>query len=96
MTDRKSYNGYTNYSTWCVCLWWNNEPGTYQDLQTFANSQETDYYKVQELKERTEDWVFQRHNDKDGNRIADLSTDLLGSALEDVNWLEIIEANKEE
>ena len=24
-----SYNGYSNYETWNVCLWLDNDPGTY-------------------------------------------------------------------
>lgn len=28
MTD-KTYNGWTNYETWAVALWWDNDEGSY-------------------------------------------------------------------
>ncbi len=90
--DTKPHNGYTNYATWCVCLWWNNDQALHERLREIArNPNADDHEKSDQLQEMTEDWCFDY-----GTKEADLSTDLLSSALADVNWLEIIETNKED
>lgn len=35
-----SYNGYTNYETWNVCLWISNDEGMYTLSRSCANYQE--------------------------------------------------------
>jgi len=31
-----SYNGYENYETWNVCLWWNNDENSYHFYRHYA------------------------------------------------------------
>jgi hypothetical protein len=50
-----SYNGWTNYETWNVSLWLNNEPGTYDELRGIANGRGEDYERAARLK----DWVWE-------------------------------------
>ena len=55
LTDT-TYNGWTNYETWNVALWINNEEGLYEfaracgDYQTFVNYL-YEYYGVKETKD---------------------------------------------
>ena len=55
LTDT-TYNGWTNYETWNVALWINNEEGLYEfarecgDYQTFVNYL-YEYYDVRETKD---------------------------------------------
>jgi hypothetical protein len=37
MTDSNGYNGWTNYETWCVSLWLDNDAGTYDYVREQAS-----------------------------------------------------------
>lgn len=98
-TEDKRYNGYTNYETWCVSLWLDND----QDAQEYWNEIAQEAYD--ELKGRSQyDNVLTREEQaaynlaqklKDaitGGVPADLDgmfLDLLNAALSEVNWDEI-------
>ena len=99
----KEYNGWSNYETWLVKLWIDNDQGLYNTVQELA----------QEIKGEapTSYWVIHWHRTKleaAENMLADqlkemieednpledgagLYTDLMRSALSDVNWHEIAE-----
>lgn len=89
----KTYSGWTNYETWCVNLWLTNEQGTEEELQRIVHDRPINSMvgsidvstamKADLLK----DWVQEAMPDLG----ATMFTDLLGSALEMVNWREIIE-----
>ncbi len=98
----KSYNGYTNYETWCVNLWIDNEEGSYNHVyamasDVFESSEDSYNYSINftkeenalnELEDQIKDYI------KETNPLADnasLFSDLLGSALDNVNWREIAE-----
>lgn len=88
MADDKEYNGWTNYMTWVVNLHLTNEQGTDEELRRIANSKkEYEHYKEDELKEFVDEIVGEETG---------LKGDLIGGALSEVNWREIIESNKEE
>lgn len=87
-----TYNGWTNYETWCVSLWLSNDEGPYNDTRQLAvDAQELLYPQtalvdclkvyVDELPEMTA--VTEGP--------ASFITDLLGAALGEVNWFEIAE-----
>jgi hypothetical protein len=92
----KTYNGWTNYETWNVKLWMDNEEGSYlywkdiaQECYDDADSCEDD--AVQSLRNRLkeeyetnmEDWL------DESKRSSSVWADLLGAALSEVNWHEI-------
>jgi len=79
------YNGWTNYETWVVNLWLTNEPATYDDLTAIAKRNEESYIKADRLQEYVAS-LNEEILDKAG-----LATDLLGNALAQVNWREIVE-----
>lgn len=83
--DGQGYNGWSNYPTWAVALWLDNDPGTYEEsraivrgasgLQIHADDALREY--VREMVELDE---------------ASLRADLLGFALDSVDWREITDA----
>ncbi|MFO0888321.1 MAG: DUF6573 family protein [Isosphaeraceae bacterium] len=89
MNDAKeTYNGWTNYETWAVKLWLDNEPTSYHHWTERARSwkaEEDACGFAEELKEAVQD----------GNPLAEAASvyaDLLSAAISDVDWLEIAES----
>ena len=93
-----SYNGYTNYETWAVALWIDNDEGLYdernrlvsqawQDAQAdsvFTRSESARYALADTIK----DWVTDEMMPDLG---AQLAADLLSAALSEVNWTELVD-----
>ena len=94
MTGEERYNGWENYETWVVKLWIDNEEAWYNQWNERAD----------ELKEEGGDLITLGLSDElkeafdDGNPLeeAGVYTDLLYSALGNVNWYEIAESILEE
>ena len=85
----EGYNGWTNYETWCVNLWIENEEPSYrhaQDLAKFASRQAD---PTNGLASSLKFWI---ENDYTPDLGASLAADLLGAALGEVDWHEIAEA----
>ena len=87
----EKYNGWTNYETWNVKLWMDNEEGSYRYWQGMAQDvwEDVDHDKddfcskmAQHLKENHEE------NMPD---VTGVYADLLGAALSEVDWYEIAE-----
>lgn len=72
-----TYNGWTNYETWCVHLWLTNDEATDTDARGAARGGD------QQLRGYVEDLIGL-------DTAHGLATDLIGSALDDVNWQEIV------
>lgn len=97
MTD---YNGWTNYETWAVGLWINNEQWTQENAlelarsaregidfsPTYLNKAEKAKY---DLANTLKDWVEDEILPDLG---ATLAADLLGAAVSEVNWDELAES----
>jgi len=89
-----TYNGWTNYETWNVKLWLDNEQGDYLYWQSSAQESydNADCGKdeaILELSRQLKDQI------EEANPLVDQSSmfaDLLGAALCDVNWYEIATA----
>jgi hypothetical protein len=108
MRDRE-YNGWTNYETWLVNLWMDNEEGS----QEFFREQAEDIYAEakadtaghavwtpsETARFRFAAWL-KDHHEEQRPELPGLYGDLLGGALSEVNWGEIarhyIEAVEEE
>ena len=81
------YNGWTNYETWCVKLWIDSDEGFYHEsADVCRGASEYDAAK------RLNDWVRELAPDLGGTMFGDL----LGSALDSVNWQEIAAAIRED
>lgn len=92
----QTYNGYTNYQTWAVSLWLDNEQYTNEYLNELANN-ETDYEYEFQKGYALQSFVEEMSYDHLGGRSGfGMFNDLLTHALANVNWDEIIETHKEE
>jgi hypothetical protein len=92
MSER--YNGWTNYETWNVKLWIDNEEATYDYWQvnaevvwlaatadvTFSRKERAAFTLADDLKSKFENDMPELHGPY---------ADLLNAALLEVNWLEI-------
>lgn len=83
MSDKK-YNGWTNYETWAVALWIDNEEGSYHERRGICRRAKDSCDAARALKA----WVEEQAPDLG----ASLFSDLLGAALSEVDWYEIAEA----
>lgn len=91
--SKQGYNGWTNYETWCVALWMDNEESSYRYwrkvvLEVYElTNRESEPAKIR-FAQRLKD----EHEDKSPLiDSANVYTDLLNAALSEVNWYEIAE-----
>ena len=87
------YNGYTNYETWNVSLWIDNDHGTYSYTREQSEAFRDDAYGYADwLKE----FVTEDNTESFGTAAvaeqSNLASDLLSAALSEVNWYEIAES----
>ena len=88
-----AYNGWTNYETWNVALWMDNDQGTYSLQQEWAESAWDDHKPdLEDAKRQLADCLkdFVEENNPLGSE-ASMYSDLLGAALSEVDWEEIAE-----
>lgn len=84
--NTKEYNGYTNYETWLVALWYGESPEWMKEYYIKHGASDT----ADRFKEDVEEWANASYNDiLDG---ASLYADLLNTAIGMVDWYEIVEA----
>lgn len=86
--DTKEYNGWTNYATWNVSLYLNNDYEWYKGLQRLTLNcciNDTKLDAIEEMETNLPKYVAQLANE-DGS-FGDLKAD----ELRDVNWTEIAE-----
>jgi hypothetical protein len=99
-TEDTTYNGWKNYPTWCVNLWLSNEEPLY--LEALARTREiledkhpsTDVWTVDESRrfntaDMLKSWVRDELAPDLG---ASFGEDLLGYALDQVDWHEIADS----
>lgn len=85
----EKYNGYTNYPTWAVKLWIDNDYVTYHFWREKIKNLRYDIYQIEEaLKE----WTMQQFY----SYTAGLASDLTTWSVEQVNFHEIAEMLLEE
>lgn len=104
--ERKEYNGWTNYETWCVNLWMSNDSGTDDYFRTMAqdtwNESEPETRKDgsvlftrEEVATRTlADRLKDEHEERQPDYLsqsAGVFADLLNAALSEVDWYSIAE-----
>ncbi len=88
-----AYNGWSNYETWNVALWIDNEQGSYSERCEMSQSIYDDANgDMDEAKRKLSDWL--KDWIEEMNPIASdasLFSDLLNAALGEVDWYEIAE-----
>jgi len=94
---RKDYNGWTNYETWLVKLWMDNEEGSYRFFQEQAEQvckddpDEEDNDRIRTLAE-----IIQTSHEESLPKLEGFAADLINGALAEVNWEEIANSLLEE
>ena len=83
----ETYQGWTNYETWAVSLWINQDEAMYRYLRLIAKLPQLGIDKDKALRE----WVEGMNPLTDGSMFGDL----LGGAIGKVNWTEIMNAAME-
>ena len=95
----KDYNGWTNYETWNVKLWMDNDESTYrywqeQTDETWKHARENQAWLGSTRKEsaaaQLADTLKSEHEENQPE-VSGMYADLLGAVLSEVNWLEIAE-----
>jgi len=92
-----TYNGWKNYPTWAVNLWLSNDEGSYHEASEIAldirrsqiDGQTDPNFGRGVLAESYKRWVT---DDLAPNLGASFAADLLGYALDCVDWYEIADA----
>lgn len=102
------YSGWTNYSTWCVGLWIDNEPSTYETLCEMAReclecdddpgdySGDPGHDAEFKLADRLKDWIDSEDSPFGPPPENGPWADFVNSALAEVNWYELAEHYIEE
>lgn len=97
MSDTR-YNGWTNYETWVVNLWLDNEPGTHDYWLEVAEDVYNNEAKEQNFLTKMEDAVsiladrLKDNHEENRPELPGVYGDMIGAALAEVNWREIAES----
>lgn len=92
----KGYNGWTNYETWCVALWLDNDEETYEQMREFTKEayenpvnnsfiDSVDDRRRIALQDMIKEFVEEQNPLPD----AGMFTDLLNAAISEVDWRDI-------
>ena len=96
--DNVEYNGWSNYSTWCVNLWMGNDKGSQgywaeRAQECYNNMDEDSDTREESAASDLADEIKDQHEDLEamGVAVTGVYADLLNAALSEVNWREIAE-----
>ncbi len=84
-----TYNGWSNRETWLASLWLTNDQGSYALLGEAIRSGDSDFARADWLERELRDQL----DDEAGN--ASMWSDLLSTAFCRINWIEVIEHNRD-
>ncbi len=98
MSEPKSYNGWSNYETWNVALWIDNEQGNYnhwrseaQDCWDNASPRQATLTREERAAYDLADRLKSQFEEDAPDLGASCWSDLLSAALSEVDWDEIAE-----
>jgi hypothetical protein len=86
-TTTVEYNGWTNRETWLANLWLTNDEGGYGFFEGILRRYDTNEARAANLEYLLRDQMESEVEEPD------MFTELLATAFNRVNWLEIIESN---
>ncbi len=88
MSKENTYNGWTNYETWLVNIWVDNDKKLYFIMKEILNSCDWEN-KTYELSKVLQE-LYEKQAENIGLKVG-LMSDLLNGALSAVNWYELAE-----
>jgi hypothetical protein len=88
MSDQK-HNGWTNYETWAVALWMDNEEPSYNYWRETAEGIVKHALDADEATYKLMETIKEEHEQVAPDLGSTVFADLLGAALGEVNWHEI-------
>lgn len=99
METDSTYNGWSNYETWCANLWLSNEPGVSEritwELQDVISSHEMDYHKGEQALESFVTGEVLAPDEGDSmlaEGVNGMASDLLTASIQRIDWREIATA----
>ena len=92
--NTQTYNGWTNYETWAVNLWLDNEEGTQaywseRAREVFRTSEADEYNTRTERAKSDLADELKREHEENTPEVTGVFADLLNAALSEVDWHEI-------
>jgi len=89
--ERKEYNGWTNYETWVVALWLDNEEGSQRYWQERAEEIMRDCDSDKDDANRKLSDELKDQHEEAQPEVTGVFADLINAAMSEVNWWEIAE-----
>ncbi len=86
-TEASTYQGWKNYPTWCINLWISNDEPLYREWLNMVHRAGAD--SASDLGQSLKDWVQEFPGIGDEDAVVGFPADLLGYALDQVDWMEI-------
>ena len=95
------YNGWTNYETWAVKLWLDNEEGTYdywreRSREILLDPRQSDVLTIEQTARYDLADELKQDHEEAAPAVSGVFADLLNAALSEVDWSEIAEAMLED
>ncbi len=87
--DEKGYNGWTNYETWLMALWIDNDQGLYSESRAIVKECISLKYERYEASHALKEWVESWPEIEEIQDKASFVADLFNSAFSEINWYEI-------
>ena len=89
--ETETYNGWTNYETWVVSLWNDNEESSYRYWREEARRHAEDSHDQSDAIRNLAEQLKEEISDNAPTTQPSVYSDLLNAALSEVNWAEIAE-----